>query len=94
MSAKPTAQSKLPVSFKEFVKEPIKGLMFMCILAVSYLYMDGRINYSNQLKAQGEKIEKLENKVDQLTEQLRKSDSTLSAATSKIKVLQELGKIK
>jgi hypothetical protein len=36
----------------------------------------------------------LENKVDQLTDQLRKSDSTLSAAASKIAVLQELGKIK
>jgi hypothetical protein len=36
----------------------------------------------------------LEVKVDQLTLQLRKSDSALSAASSKIKVLQELGKIK
>ena len=91
--APPTA-SKLPISFKEFVKEPIKGLMFMCLLAVCYLYIDGRINYNNQIKKQGEKIEKLENKVDQLTDQLRRSDSTLSAAASKIQVLQDLGKIK
>ena len=36
----------------------------------------------------------MESKVDQLTDALRKSDSTLSPAASKIAVLQELGKIK
>ena len=46
------------------------------------------------IKSQGEKIDKLEKKVEQLTEQLRKSDSTYSAAASKILTLQELGKIK
>jgi hypothetical protein len=49
---------------------------------------------SSTQKIQNEKIEKLEGKVDQLTTTLRKSDSTLSAAASKIAVLQELGKIK
>ncbi len=50
-------------------------------------------NTSTQ-STQNAKIEKLEVKVDMLTEALRKSDSTLSAAASKIAVLQELGKIK
>ena len=36
----------------------------------------------------------LENKVDLLSNQLRKSDSALAAAVSKITLLQELGKIK
>jgi len=85
---------KSPISFKEFSKDPVKGLMFLCILAVGYLYVDGKINYSNQIKAQGAKIELLESKIDALTNQLRRSDSALSAATSKITVLQELGKIK
>jgi chaperonin cofactor prefoldin len=43
---------------------------------------------------QNTKIETLEVKVTQLTDQLRKSDSTSSALASKINVLQELGKIK
>lgn len=97
MSPKPTSVGspvKMPITFKEFAKEPVKGLMFICLVAVGYLYIDGRINYNNQIKAQGVKIEKLEAKVEQLTDQLRKSDSTLSAAASKIAVLQELGKIK
>ena len=84
----------LPISFKEFAKEPVKGLMFICLVAVGYLYVDGKVNYSNQIEKQGQKIEILENKVDILTDQLRKSDSALSSAMSKIATLQELGKIK
>jgi hypothetical protein len=85
---------KSPISFKEFAKEPVKGLMFICILAVGYLYVDIKMSNSSSQASQNTKIEKLEAKVDQLTEALRKSDSTLSAAASKIAVLQELGKIK
>ncbi len=85
---------KPPISFKEFAKEPVKGLMFICIIAVGYLYVDIKMSNTSSQAAQNAKIEKLETKVDQLTEALRKSDSTLSAAASKIAVLQELGKIK
>ena len=84
----------LPISFKEFAKEPVKGLMFICLVAVGYLYVDGKVNYSGQIEKQGQKIEVLETKLDVLTNQLRKSDSALSSAVSKITTLQELGKIK
>jgi len=84
---------KPPISFKEFAKEPVKGLMFICIIAVGYLYVDIKMTNSATQKTQNEKIEKLESKIDQLTNALRKSDSTLAAATSKISVLQQLGKI-
>lgn len=89
-----TGTVKPPISFKEFAKEPVKGLMFICIIAVGYLYVDIKMSNTSSQTAQNAKIEKLETKVDQLTEALRKSDSTLSAAASKIAVLQELGKIK
>ena len=52
------------------------------------------MNYSSQIKEQGIKIEKLEGKVDVLVNQLRRSDSLVSATSSKIQTLQELGKIK
>lgn len=94
MSKKELKVSALPISFAEFAKEPVKGLMFICLVAVGYLYVDGKINYSNQIEKQGKKIELLEEKVDVLTNQLRKSDSALSSAMSKIATLQELGKIK
>lgn len=88
-----TGTVKPPISFKEFAKEPVKGLMFICIIAVGYLYVDIKLSNNAAQKAQNIKIEKLEAKVEQLTDQLRKSDSTLSAAASKIAVLQQLGKI-
>lgn len=85
---------KAPVSFKEFSKDPVKGLLFIVILAVGYLYVDGKLNYTSQIETQGKKIEMLETRVEVLTNQLRRSDSALAAAVSKITVLQELGKIK
>ena len=84
---------KMP-TFTEFSKSPIKAILFILLLAVGYLYIDQKLFYNAQIEAQGEKIEKLELKIDQLTEQLRRSDSTYSAAASKIATLQELGKIK
>lgn len=84
---------KPPISFKEFAKEPVKGLMFICIIAVGYLYVDIKMTNTSTQKEMNTKIEKLEVKVDQLTEALRKSDSTSSALSSKISVLQQLGKI-
>ena len=91
---KVTSGVKPPISFKEFAKEPVKGLMFICIIAVGYLYVDIKMTNTSSQESQNAKIEKLEIKVDMLTEALRKSDSTLSSASSKISVLQELGKIK
>jgi hypothetical protein len=88
------APSMMPISFKDFSKDPVKGLLFLVLIAIGYLYVDGKMNYTSQITAQGEKIVVLEQKVQVLTDQLRKSDSTLSAAASKIAVLQELGKIK
>ena len=85
---------KSPLSFKEFAKEPVKGLLFIVIVAVGYLYVDGKVNYTKQIESQNVKIEKLERKIETLSEQLRKSDSALAAALSKISVLQDLGKIK
>ena len=31
-----TGAVKSPISFKEFAKEPVKGLMFICIIAVGH----------------------------------------------------------
>ena len=84
---------KPPISFKEFSKDPVKGLMFICIIAVGYLYVDIKMSNSAIQKKQDTKIEALEAKVEQLTDALRRSDSTSSALASKIAVLQQLGKI-
>lgn len=84
---------KPPITFKEFAKEPVKGLLFIVIVAIGYLYIDGKINYNNQIEKQGKKIEVLETKIENLSDQLRRSDSALASAIAKITLLQELGKI-
>jgi hypothetical protein len=84
---------KPPISFKEFSKDPVKGLLFIVLIAIGYLYVDIKLSNKDIQTKQNSKIESLEIKVDALTNQLRKSDSALSAAVSKITVLQELGKI-
>lgn len=83
----------LPFSFKEFVREPVKAMLLMVVLAVGYLYIDGKTNYTAQIEKQNKKIVILENKIDVLSNQLRKSDSALSGMLAKITLLQELGKI-
>ena len=85
---------KPPINFKEFSKDPVKGLLFIVLIAIGYLYVDIKLSNQDIQEKQNKKIEVLEVKVDVLTQQLRKSDSALSAAVSKIRVLQELGKIK
>lgn len=85
---------KPPISFKEFSKDPVKGLLFIVLIAIGYLYVDIKLSNQDIQTKQDKKIEALEIKVSTLVEQLRKSDSTASALSSKIAVLQELGKIK
>ena len=89
-----TGAVKPPITFKEFSKDPVKGLMFICIVAVGYLYVDIKMSNTAIQDRQNAKIEVLETKINVLTDQLRRSDSTASALDSKINVLQELGKIK
>ena len=86
--------SALPISFEQFSKDPVKGFLFITLIAIGYLYVDQKMQYTDQIERQGSKIEKLEAKIDALGIQLKRSDSLLSATTSKILVLQELAKIK
>lgn len=94
MAIKSENPIKPPVTFKQFVKEPIKALLFMSILAIGYLYVDLKLDYTGQIKKGNLKVEKLEIKVEELTERVRRSDSILSGVTAKLTLLQELGKIK
>jgi hypothetical protein len=94
MAEETKKSSVLPITFSEFAKEPVKGVMLLCLIAVGYLYVDLKINYNSQIDKQGKKIEALESKIDALTHQLRKADSLQSASSSKLLLLEQLGKIK
>jgi hypothetical protein len=82
------------MSFKEFAKDPVKGLLFLVIIAVGYLYVDNKTNYTSQIEKCDINVENLTNKVDLLDERLKKSDSTLARAAAKLEMLSEIKGLK
>ena len=84
----------LPVSFKDFAKNPVVATLFIVLCGISALYIDVRSTFQNQAKAQDYRIEKLENRVDLVGEALRKSDSISAVSNTKLNTLKELGAIK
>jgi len=89
---------KLPFSFEEFRKNPTAAFAFLLFIAVAYLYVDNRINYTSQIDRCDVmvhecnlKVSALNTQVNHLSTQLRVSDSTLARFASKLEVLDELG---
>jgi hypothetical protein len=85
--------SPLPISFKEFAKNPVVGTLFLVLIAISYLYIDVRSTFKDQISSQAVKVQSLDNKVDIMQMALRKCDSSLAVATTKLSTLEQLGKI-
>jgi hypothetical protein len=90
---KATDSIKLPVTFKEFSKNPVVGTLFIVLIAIGYLYIDVRSTFQNQGKTQDLRIEKLENRVDIVSQALRRSDSISAVSNTKLSTLEQLGKI-
>ena len=84
----------LPISFKDFAKNPIVGTLFIVLIAIGYLYVDIRSTFQSQAKSQDFRIEKIEGRLDLVQEALRRSDSAKAVSTTQLKTLQELGAIK
>ena len=88
-----TENLKLPVTFKEFSKNPIVATLFIVLLAIGGLYVDILSTFQNQAKSQDFRIEKVEGRLDVVQEALRRSDSLNAVSTTKLSTLQQLGKI-
>jgi hypothetical protein len=79
---------KLPINFEQFSKDPVKGLLFIVIVAIGYLYIDIKMNYSDQIGKSDTQNIQLNEKVEKLTEHVRRSDSTLGYMISKVEMLE------
>ena len=84
---------KPPITFKEFSKDPVKGLMFICIIAVGYLYVDIKMSNTSIVGKQDSRIENLETKVDTLQHQVINLVSEASAKNAKLEMLESLDKL-
>ena len=90
---KPLATNALPVSFEQFRKNPVAAVAFCMLLAVSYLYVDLRSGYKEQIEKSNQKIDALDIKIDRLSYSLKKSDSALAAAITEIRIMNTMNKL-
>ena len=47
------------ISYTDFLKNPIVGLLFMCLLAIGYLYIDNRNNLTHQIEDLQQEVKSL-----------------------------------
>lgn len=66
------------ISFKEFVKNPIVALLFMCLIAIGYLYLDNKSTLTNQ-------IEELQSEVDTLKKEYKELNDKFIKTLQKVK---------
>lgn len=59
-----------PISFKEFVTDPVKGILFLCLMAIMYLYIDNKMVYKEEIQRYEIRTQKLEEKVERLENKL------------------------
>ena len=55
---------KAPLSFEQFAKNPTMAVFFLVTLAVGYLYVDNRMNYTDQIDSCAERVLYLEGNYD------------------------------
>ena len=84
----------LPISFKEFVKNPVIGTLFVVLIGISYLYVDIKSTFKGQIQSQEYRISNLEHKDSLKTQALMECKTALSATSTKLETLQDLGAIK
>jgi hypothetical protein len=84
---------KPPISFKEFSKDPVKGLLFIVLIAIGYLYVDIKMSNKEIQTRQEIKLQKCEAKVDTLQNQLRALIMEAAAANAKNEMLESLKQI-
>ncbi len=48
------------ITYKDFFKNPIVGLLFMCICAIGWLYLDNRNTLTDQIVRLEAKVKSLE----------------------------------
>jgi hypothetical protein len=84
----------LPISFKDFAKNPIVGTLFLVIVGISALYVDIRSNFNSRIDNQEQRINNLEYKDSLKTQALIECKTALSSTTTKLETLDAMGAIK
>lgn len=73
-----------PISYTQFLKNPIVGILFLSLFAISYLYIDNKSTYKEVITKQESRIGKLEGDVDKLQKNLSKRDSIILVINNRL----------
>ena len=85
---------KLPVSFKEFSKDPSKALMYLMLFAVVFLYVRME-NQDNTINTGCEaRLTKCETRLERMATSLKTQDSLVASLVSEMNTYKKLGVIK
>lgn len=84
---------KPPITFKEFSKDPVKGMLFIVLIAIGYLYVDIKMTNKETVARQDSEIKEYRVKVDTLQNQVKILIEQASAATAKMQMLESLKQI-
>jgi hypothetical protein len=60
----------LPVSFKEFAKDPVKAMLFILICVVLLMYNDQRTTSRETIAQLQDRVTELEDRVEELTNKI------------------------
>lgn len=76
--------AELPISYTQFLKNPVVGILFLSLFAISYLYLDNKSTYKEVITKQETRIGKLEGDVDKLQKDLSKRDSIILVINNRL----------
>jgi len=77
--------ANLPViSYKDFLRNPVVGILFLCLIAISYLYVDNKTTYKDVITDQEKRIIRLETTVDKLQREIARRDSVILLVNMKL----------
>ena len=93
MSAPKVKTNPLPISFNDFKKNPVAGVAFCMLVAVSYLYMDLRASNQEQIDECRKEMAVLRSEQRQAYRMLKTADSALSAAITELRIINSMKKL-
>lgn len=87
------ASNPLPISFEQFRKNPVAGVAFLALAGISYMYYDAKSTQAADKAAAMARIEKLEAKVEKLTNTVRTLDSALASTSTELRIINTVKKL-
>ena len=80
--------SVIPMSYKDFLKNPVIGILFLSLCAITYLFLDNKSNYKDVISKQENRIIKLESTVERLQVEVNRRDSLIMVINSRLNNLK------